>query len=91
MYGNLGLRENVVVNKHIMEKYNRINCNFYDQLEIFATFNKELNISYLDEDATVINDTIKIKTLETKNKEEFLITMLGRRIRLDKIVTISEI
>ncbi len=74
-----------------MDKYQKVSCDFYDQLEAFATQKKELSISYWANDSLITNDIITIKTLETKNKEEFLITTSGLRIRLDKIMTAVEV
>jgi len=70
--------------------YQRVSCGFYDQLESLATLNKQVLIIHL-EDEQEIQDKIHIKTFETKDKKEYLITSLGKRIRLDKIVSILEI
>ncbi|WP_375561697.1 hypothetical protein ACE193_03865 [Bernardetia sp. OM2101] len=56
------------------KKYTPIDCGFYDNLEAFATTQKTVKINYLDTDYdTIINQEIKVKNLETKNGEEFMI------------------
>lgn len=56
------------------QKYIPIDCSFYDHLEAFATTQKVIEINYLDEDyEKIINQKIKVKDLETKNGEEFMI------------------
>ncbi len=71
------------------DEYNRVNCNFYDQLEAYGVQNKRLAVIYKDENSKEITETIEIKTLETKEKAEYLITKSGLRIRLDKIVSLK--
>jgi Rho-binding antiterminator len=75
-----------------MEKeYKRISCHFYDKLESYASFKKKLMIAYSDEKNKVITAEVEIKTFETKNKSEYLITQKGKRIRLDQIISVEEI
>lgn len=71
--------------------YKRVSCDFYDQLEIGATYGKVLLIKYKDEDNMTLLTESSIKTLETKDKEEFVILDNGLRIRLDRIITLNEI
>ena len=73
------------------EKYKRVNCNFYDQLEAYGVQNKRLSIIYKDKEGEEVNTEIEIKTLETKEKAEYLITKSDLRIRLDKIVSLKVI
>jgi len=64
--------------------YKPIDCDFYDNFEIHALHGTWLNIEY-DEDGHEASLIAKIKSLETKDKEEYLITDQGLRIRLDKV------
>ena len=68
-----------------------VSCDFYDELEIKATYGKELKITYLNADGkeSIINS--QIKNLQTVNKKEFLITKEGERIRLDHIIAMQEL
>lgn len=70
--------------------YKRISCDLYDQLEIFATYKTKVRIKYVEPDTTQKEETCIIKTLETKDKSEYLITDKGTRIRLDRIVSMTE-
>ncbi|WP_338764326.1 hypothetical protein WAF17_21485 [Bernardetia sp. ABR2-2B] len=83
------------------EKYIPIDCGFYDNLEAFATTQKIVEINYLDkEHSKTIRQKIKVKDLETKNGEEFMIFESFEssdkekqtiKIRLDRLVTIDGI
>jgi Rho-binding antiterminator len=69
-------------------RYKNIDCGFYDQLEAYATLKKKVMLTFLDEHGVEKNLTTIIKTLETKNKEEFLISTNGDRLRLDKLIRV---
>ncbi len=72
------------------DKYRCVSCDFYDQLEQYATRNTKLFLSYLASDATEqLQAVIRIATLETKNKEEYMITKSGLRLRLDRIISLT--
>lgn len=64
--------------------YKPIDCDFYDHFEIHAMRGTWLNIEY-DEGGHEASLIAKIKNLETKDSEEYLITDQGMRIRLDKV------
>jgi Rho-binding antiterminator len=72
------------------EKYKRISCDFYDILEGYATLKKKVLITYFENDSE-IKEEVEIKTLETKDKSEYLISQLGKRIRLDQIISMTEV
>lgn len=73
-------------------EYKRVGCDFYDQLESYATLKKKIAIQYIDSSSSnSVYEEITIKTLETKNKEEFLISTSGLRIRLDKIISLNDL
>jgi len=69
--------------------YKCVSCDFYDQLESWATFSKKLSINYLTKEGIDKSSLIVIKDLVTINKEEFLITDTGEKIRLDLIQLIE--
>lgn len=71
------------------DAYKRVACTFYDQLEAYGVQNKTLQISYYNNEKQLQEATIRIKDLQTKNKEEFLITTTDIVIRLDKIQSIQ--
>ncbi len=70
-----------------MGEYKRINCDFYDHFEIFAS--RKTWVYILLKDGSEFNT--RIKTLETSNKEEFAILNSGRKIRLDVIEELAEL
>jgi len=71
--------------------YQRVSCDYYDYLEMYAVQKKPLLLAYNDEHGATVKKHIQIKTLETKNKEEFLISTEGLRLRLDKIISLTPI
>ena len=71
--------------------YKRVSCNFYDELEKYATLRQHLQIKYLDEQENIQVVQAKIKDLQTKDKAEFLILDNNLKIRLDKIISIKPI
>ncbi len=80
------------------QKYIPIDCNFYDNLEAFATTQKIIEINYLNTNYDkIISQKIKIKDLETLNGEEFMIfenienSESNIKIRLDRLINIDGI
>ncbi|WP_338791836.1 hypothetical protein [Bernardetia sp. MNP-M8] len=79
------------------QKYIPVDCGFYDNLEAFATTKKTVTIRYLKSSYdTIIHQKIKVKDLETKNGEEFMIfevesTKEKIKIRLDRLIDIDGI
>lgn len=77
--------------------YIPVDCGFYDNLEAFATTQQLVEINYLDSTYNiVIHQKIKIKDLETKNGEEFMIFEVESnkekiKIRLDRLIDIDGI
>ncbi len=79
-------------NKEIPETdYQRISCDYYDYLEMYAIQKQQLILKYKDAHNQTAEKKIQIKTLETKNKEEFMISTDGMRLRLDKIISLTPI
>ncbi|WP_291720551.1 hypothetical protein [Bernardetia sp.] len=81
------------------QKYIPVDCGFYDNLEAFATTRKTVAINYLDtEYKKTIQQNIKVRDLETKNGEEFMIFEVVEnteaknvKIRLDRLIDIDGI
>ena len=74
-----------------VEKYQPISCDFYDELELLAIRKTVAKIIIRSEEDGVEEIQNAIKTLYTKNKEEFLVLENGREIRLDKLVSVNGI
>ena len=65
-----------------------ISCALYSKLELYALRNRTLEISYRDGEITSLKK-LRIKTLRTRKKVEYLITQDDLAIRLDDIVSIN--
>ena len=70
------------------EKYIPINCNYYDELELFALRKTNCKIVLLGEKE---EETIQglIQNLYTRKGEEFMLLNDGKEIRLDKIISVN--
>ena len=64
-----------------MKRYKPINCDLYDQYEIYAMSKQWLHIQLVN-GQSMVN---QLKTLETIEKIEYGLFMRGQRIRLDEI------
>ena len=73
------------------EKYRRVSCNLYDELESYATLKKQLLVNYFEKEMKIKEEELLIVNLETKDKSEYLVTEKGTRIRLDQIISITEL
>lgn len=70
-----------------MESYKPVDCGFVDLIEIAATQKKSGIIQYLEgEKLSSVED--QITTWESIEKQEFLFTKGGLKIRLDRIVSL---
>lgn len=69
--------------------YKAVGCDFMDQIEILASRGKEVELTYLNEIGIAHKTITVLKTWETKEKEEFLITVDGLRLRLDYVLSID--
>jgi len=78
------------LNNEKLTSYKKVSCDFYDELETFASLRKTVKITYKKQgENTTLTSNIKgLKT--TKEKEEFLILPDNTMIRLDHIVSIDE-
>ena len=75
----------------LLNIYKNIACHLYDELELKAVEGKQVKISYIDSNGSQKELSTKINTLETVQKEEFLVTNEGLRIRLDKLIKIDQV
>lgn len=70
--------------------YKPISCSFYDKILEMATLKKRVSIQYLEINQKKTIESI-IKDVFTQNKEEFLLTDGGHKIRLDNIIKINHL
>jgi len=71
------------------QKYQPISCDYYDELEIVAMRQTVAQIVFKNESGEENTISTKIKTLQTRNSEEFLILENGDEIRLDKLISMN--
>ena len=74
-----------------MEKendYNRVSCDFYDELEALATRKKLCEIIFINNGSTAVIQA-RIANLYAKEKSEYLVTDSGLEIRLDRLVKVD--
>lgn len=72
------------------QTYQCIGCNLYDELEAYAVKRTLLEVTFVDENgADERIEKFRIVDFETKNKEEFLLSDTGLRIRLDRLIEIK--
>ena len=69
--------------------YEPISCDDYDWLEIWSMKKRTVLIEYSSDGKQLKAEAI-IKTLKTENGIEFLITQEGLEIRLDHLLSITE-
>lgn len=69
--------------------YQPISCDFYDELEIAAMRQTSAVIVYKSDAGEEVKISEKIKTIEARSGEEFLILNKGEEIRLDRLVSID--
>ena len=72
------------------KEYKRVDCSLYDRYEALAVQNKLVNIRFRTGSEYADLQAVQIKTLETKDKEEFMILESGERFRLDEILSLAE-
>ena len=69
--------------------YEPINCDDYDWIEIWSMNKSTVLIEYSSNGKTLREESM-IKTLKTDNGIEYLITEAGLEIRLDHLLSITE-
>ncbi len=72
------------------EEYKRVDCSLYDRYEALAVQHNLVDIRFRTDSEREDLQAVKIKTLETKDKEEFMILESGERFRLDEILSLVE-
>lgn len=74
------------------DEYKRIGCSVYDRYEALAATRKSIDIVYLDdENKQLVKGNMLIVDLYTVSKVEFMRLKDETVIRLDKIISVSEI
>lgn len=71
------------------EKYTPIACQFYDVLELHASRREEVTIAFFEKGERVKTEVSRIKDIQTKGKEEFLVLENKTKIRLDQIISVN--
>ncbi|WP_353481592.1 hypothetical protein [Haliscomenobacter sp.] len=74
---------------HPKQPYKPINCDFYDELEAFATQQKTVLVEFETPQGNMRKCEVRIVNLETRNKEEFVTLDNGLEIRLDFIHSVD--
>ena len=69
--------------------YQPISCDFYDELELRALRQKECQIVYLDPQGNQQEVIARIKDLQTRDREEFMLLSTGIEFRLDRLISID--
>lgn len=72
----------------VKTSYSPIDCSYYDILEATATSKKIVRIKYLSEGEVKHVDS-RIKDLQTRSKEEFLVLSESLELRLDQIISVD--
>ena len=71
------------------KKYNPINCNLYDELEILAMRKQRTSIVYMDNETKVELQDALIKNLYSREKIEYMVLENGVEIRLDQLIQVD--
>ncbi|HET6569615.1 MAG TPA: hypothetical protein VFG50_16740 [Rhodothermales bacterium] len=72
-------------------KYEPIDCNFYDELTLRATYRRVSEVRYRDEAGVERVVRAVIEDVFTRGPEEFLKLEGGLEIRLDRILSVDGI
>lgn len=71
------------------EPYQRINCDYYDELTLLAVRKKECLVVYTDEAGKHQERRSIIKDIYTKDQAEYLLLTDETIIRLDRLISIT--
>lgn len=74
---------------HPKQPYQPISCDFYDELEAYATQKRVVTVEFETPDGYMRHCEVRIVNLETRNKEEFVHLDNGLEIRLDFIHSVD--
>lgn len=83
--------ESTMQSQDLPTDYQPIACSRHDQLESIATLRSRVTISYLDDTGVVLEVTDQIADLYARRGAEFLRTVAGLEIRLDRLVSVAGI
>ena len=72
------------------DSYRPISCNFYDELEAYATLKQIVEINFWDENGHAKTVNGKIINLYTLKKVEFLELDSSLTIRLDQLIKVGD-
>ena len=73
----------------MQEKYQPINCHFYDELELLAMRKKNCLIVYLDDAGTSLEKTTIILDFKIIDAAEYMLLADGSKLRLDRLVSVD--
>ena len=71
------------------QKYQPINCHFYDELELLAIRQQAISIFYFnksEEELQIMDTIVDFKIID---QAEFLILKSGLKIRLDRLISVD--
>ncbi len=71
------------------QKYQPINCHFYDELELLAIRQKNCVIIYLDETDNQLEKSAVITDFKIIDAAEYMLLKDGDKIRLDRLVAVD--
>lgn len=71
------------------QKYQPINCHFYDELELLAIRQKHCSILYLDETGNQLEKSAVIIDFKIIAAAEYMLLKDGDKIRLDRLVAVD--
>lgn len=70
-------------------KYQPINCGYYDELEALATQGKSVLIQFYNTAGQEQELQAKIITFESRDAAEYLVLDNGVKIRLDRLISVD--
>jgi len=71
------------------QKYQPINCHFYDELELLAIRQKKCSIVYVDETENQLEKLGIITDFKIIDAAEYMLLKDGDQIRLDRLVSVD--
>ncbi len=74
--------------------YIPINCGFYDQLEVFAMRQMQIQVVYTQDENRVVLENVVIHDFQTQTDGEYLIGSVDSeplKIRLDQLIAVNGI
>lgn len=71
------------------QKYQPINCHFYDELELLAIRQKNCVIIYLNESGAQLEKSGLITDFKIIEAAEYMLLKDGEKIRLDRLISVD--